>query len=186
MQALLKLLQDGRFHSGEALGAALGVSRSAVWKKLQGLHSEFGIEVFRVPGKGYRLAQPLKLLDADAITRCSPGLDSVVHVLPSIDSTNAEVIRRLDAGVTAPFCVLAERQTAGRVRHGFIGDAGCPGCKQVPGLGRIRRQMQIGKQRLPWTQALPLLGLRLLDLDDQVAVTENLLTGNQLGASLPV
>ncbi len=79
-----------------------------------------------------------------------------------------------------------QRQTAGRVRHGFIGDAGCPGCKQVPGLGRIRRQMQIGKQRLPWTQALPLLGLRLLDLDDQVAVTENLLTGNQLGASLPV
>lgn len=118
MQALLKLLQDGRFHSGEALGAALGVSRSAVWKKLQGLHSEFGIEVFRVPGKGYRLAQPLKLLDADAITRCSPGLDSVIHVLPSIDSTNAEVIRRLDAGATAPFCVLAERQTAGRGRRG--------------------------------------------------------------------
>ncbi|MCC3264035.1 HTH domain-containing protein, partial [Paenibacillus polymyxa] len=42
MQTLLKLLGDGRFHSGEELGAALGVSRSAGWKRLQGLESEFG------------------------------------------------------------------------------------------------------------------------------------------------
>ncbi len=33
MLPLLRLLQDGRFHSGEALGAALGISRAAVWKQ---------------------------------------------------------------------------------------------------------------------------------------------------------
>ena len=33
MQMLLKLLKDGEFHSGEDLGAVMGVSRSAVWKK---------------------------------------------------------------------------------------------------------------------------------------------------------
>ena len=34
MNKLLELLADGRFHSGEELGAALGVSRNAVWKGL--------------------------------------------------------------------------------------------------------------------------------------------------------
>lgn len=118
MQALLRLLQDGRFHSGEALGAALGISRSAIWKKLQGLRAEFGVEVFSVPGRGYRLAQPLALLDVDAIVRLAPGLGWAVNALPSVDSTNAEVMRRLGVGATAPFCVLAERQTAGRGRRG--------------------------------------------------------------------
>ena len=43
MLELLKLLQDGRFHSGEALGAQLGISRSAIWKQLQGLEAELGV-----------------------------------------------------------------------------------------------------------------------------------------------
>src|SRR5690606_12830641 len=34
---LVELLADGAFHSGEELGAALGVSRAAVWKQLQRL-----------------------------------------------------------------------------------------------------------------------------------------------------
>ena len=33
--ALLRLLADGRFRSGEALAAALGVSRAAVWKQMR-------------------------------------------------------------------------------------------------------------------------------------------------------
>ena len=37
LYALIKLLSDGRFHSGEAMGHALGLSRAAVWKALQQL-----------------------------------------------------------------------------------------------------------------------------------------------------
>ena len=37
LHALISLLSDGRFHSGEALGKALGVSRAAIWKYLKGL-----------------------------------------------------------------------------------------------------------------------------------------------------
>ena len=33
--ALIKLLSDGEFHSGDELGAVLGVSRTAVWKQLK-------------------------------------------------------------------------------------------------------------------------------------------------------
>ncbi len=40
------------------------------------------------------------------------------HVLPRVDSTNAEALRRLAAGEPAPFWILAHRQTAGRGRRG--------------------------------------------------------------------
>ena len=109
MLELLKLLQDGRFHSGEALGAKLGISRSAIWKQLQGLEAELGIEVFKVPGRGYRLSSSMSLLDAEQISRGADDLEWPVTVEPSVDSTNAEIFRRLDAGARAPFVLLAER-----------------------------------------------------------------------------
>lgn len=118
MLALLKLLQDGRFHSGEALGAALGVSRSAIWKQLQNLESELGIEIFKVPGRGYRLATPLALLDVDEIVERTGESRFAITVLEDVDSTNTEVARRLARGCDAPFAVIAERQSAGRGRRG--------------------------------------------------------------------
>ncbi len=120
MLELLKLLQDGRFHSGEALGATLGISRSAIWKQLQGLEAELGLEVFKVPGRGYRLSAPMTLLDAEQIARGADGVSWPVSVESSVDSTNAEIFRRLDAGARAPFALLAERQTAGRGRRGRV------------------------------------------------------------------
>jgi len=120
MLELLKLLQDGRFHSGEALGGRLGISRSAIWKQLQGLEAELGVEVFKVPGRGYRLSSPMILLDAERISQAIPDLGWPVAVEPSVDSTNAEIFRRLGAGARAPFVLLAERQTAGRGRRGRV------------------------------------------------------------------
>ena len=67
MLTLLKLLKDGRFHSGEALGAALGISRSAVWKQLQHLEAELNLPIHKVRGRGYQLASPLVFLNAEDI-----------------------------------------------------------------------------------------------------------------------
>jgi BirA family biotin operon repressor/biotin-[acetyl-CoA-carboxylase] ligase len=117
MLTLLKLLKDGRFHSGQALGAGLGISRSAVWKQLQHLEAELGLSVHKVRGKGYRLAKPLLLLDAAEIC-AKGGCEWPVHLFDSIDSTNAEALRSIGRGVEAPFLVLAERQIAGRGRRG--------------------------------------------------------------------
>ena len=116
MSRLIQLLQDGRFHSGEELGAALGVSRSAVWKQLQRLQSEFGVVVHKVRGRGYQLAGPVILLQEKAFVGRYLSWDCAVCA--SIDSTNAEALRRLEAGVRAPFALVAERQTAGRGRRG--------------------------------------------------------------------
>lgn len=59
-----------------------------------------------------------------------PGFS--VEVLPEIDSTNAELMRRLRAGVEDPVLLVAEHQTAGRGRmarpwHSSPGAAGSAG-----------------------------------------------------------
>jgi len=116
MLTLLNLLKDGRFHSGQDLGAALGISRSAVWKQLQHLEAELGLSIHKVRGRGYQLSAPLALLDPQEITRKAPQWP--VYVLDSVDSTNAEALRSIGEGALAPFLILAERQLAGRGRRG--------------------------------------------------------------------
>ncbi|MFP3497230.1 bifunctional biotin--[acetyl-CoA-carboxylase] ligase/biotin operon repressor BirA [Pseudomonas sp. SIMBA_059] len=118
MLTLLELLKDGRFHSGEALGAALGVSRSAVWKQLQHLEAELNLPIHKVRGRGYQLASPLAFLNAEEIAANSGSTVWPVYISDSVDSTNAEALRLVDAGSAAPFLVLAEQQTAGRGRRG--------------------------------------------------------------------
>lgn len=118
MRDVLKLLQDGEFHSGEALGAVLGVSRAAVWKRLQQLEAESGLVIHRVRGRGYRLASPISPLDSGALSRGLVDLGWQLSLVDSIDSTNAEVLRALAAGRDAPLLVLAEMQSSGRGRRG--------------------------------------------------------------------
>lgn len=112
---LLRLLADGRFHSGEELGERLGISRSAVWKQLQQLQADSEVCLHRVRGKGYRLEQPLSLLSAEAIKSRLPDLR--LWVEDRVDSTNALALRYLTCH-EPPFVVMAEAQTAGRGRRG--------------------------------------------------------------------
>jgi BirA family biotin operon repressor/biotin-[acetyl-CoA-carboxylase] ligase len=115
MLKLLTLLADGCFHSGNDLGYEIGVSRAAVWKRLQRLTDEFGLEVQSVPGKGYRLAYPLSLLKSDILRTSFPSLP--IFIYDSIGSTNDEA-KKLLAISAAPFAVLAEHQLVGRGRRG--------------------------------------------------------------------
>jgi BirA family biotin operon repressor/biotin-[acetyl-CoA-carboxylase] ligase len=115
---LLRLLSDGRFYSGERLGDSLGISRAGVWKQLRGLRAR-GVDIHSVPGRGYRLAEPLELLDADAVVAGLPKATrrrlGPVEVHYEIDSTNSEWLRRA-AGLPAGAVCMAETQRAGRGR----------------------------------------------------------------------
>lgn len=117
-QRLLRLLADGRFHSGQALGAALGISRGAVWKQVAALDG-LGLDVFRVPGRGYRLSRPLELLDAPVIqSALSPATRArlgALEVAGSVESTNSRLLAGPENTVAA---CLAEHQQAGRGRRG--------------------------------------------------------------------
>lgn len=117
---LLRILSDGRFHSGEALGGSLGIGRAAVWKCLRGLR-ETGVEVDSVPGRGYRLAEPLELLSEQDILRALPASARArlgpLDLRFELDSTNSELLRRAATLPSGAVC-LAEAQRAGRGRQG--------------------------------------------------------------------
>ena len=65
-EQLIKKLAPGKFISGQQIGDELGVSRAAVSKHISSLN-DMGLDVFSVTGKGYRLAQPVDLLDKSKI-----------------------------------------------------------------------------------------------------------------------
>lgn len=110
--------------SGDGLARAGGHTRAAAWKRIEALR-EAGIAIEAQAGRGYSLAQPVELLDAGAIRaqlagQAVAGLHDPqparIEVAWSLDSTNAELLRREPtAGVTV---LLAERQTGGRGRRG--------------------------------------------------------------------
>ena len=114
---LLEMLQDGRFHSGEEIGGMLGISRSAVWKKIKKINSQFGLVVHSVSGRGYRLAKEMIAL-APSKNFSGKHLAWNIQLFSVLDSTNAESLRRLNQGHVAPFAVVAEQQTSGRGRRG--------------------------------------------------------------------
>jgi len=119
---VLRILSDGHFHSGSALGEAMGVSRAAVWKAVHKLESDWQIKINAVSGRGYQLATPLELLDRDTIlSAMAPQYRSEVQdiqILPSVDSTNHYSLGQVSNGATSGLAVLAEHQTAGRGRRG--------------------------------------------------------------------
>jgi BirA family transcriptional regulator, biotin operon repressor / biotin---[acetyl-CoA-carboxylase] ligase len=119
--SLLMLLTDGRVHSGERLAQALGVSRAAVWKGIERLRLQ-GIDIEAVARRGYRLPEPVELLEERAIRAAIAGdrLDRLrsLSLLFEVDSTNT---RLLDLGPPPLGCadvVLSELQHAGRGRRG--------------------------------------------------------------------
>lgn len=119
---LLELLADGQFHSGQDLANALGLSRAGVWKRLRRLASDFELSLDAVRGKGYRLQQPLELLDRARIAAgiapdVSASIDSL-SVLRTIDSTNRCALDEPPSAPGRARIWLAEHQTAGRGRRG--------------------------------------------------------------------
>lgn len=64
-RALLAKLATGRL-SGDTLAREAGLTRAAVWKRIQNLRAA-GVAIDGQAGEGYQLAAPLDLLDAQRI-----------------------------------------------------------------------------------------------------------------------
>jgi len=163
---LLHHLADGEFHSGAALGEALGVSRMAVWKHLRTLRA-LGVSCESVRGKGYRLTRPCELLSRERIlaglaVQARDRLDTL-ELLLETPSTNTHLRDRALQGAASGTVCLAEMQTAGRGRHGRawvspfasnlylsllwrtpLGAAGLGGLSLAVGVGVLRALQQHG------------------------------------------
>ncbi len=119
---MLQLLAGEEFRSGELMARQLGVSRAAVWKRIEKLRAS-GLQIERLPGKGYRLASPIELLDESAILGALPTeirrCVYSIEILSSIESTSGLVLDRLRSGAEVHgMFVFAEQQTKGRGRRG--------------------------------------------------------------------
>jgi len=116
---VLRLLADGKSHSGESLGERLGAPLAEVAAcvcSIEGL----GIKVHELPGPEYRLADPIDLLDRERLARAlQAGSTAIsVEIVDECPSTNAVLMERARAGAPHASALACERQTAGRGRLG--------------------------------------------------------------------
>lgn len=117
---LLAFLEaDGEPVSGDRLAKELGVSRVAIWSRLERLRAA-GYVFAASTRKGYVLRSVPRQLDPALLDAHLRRLKVApkVEFLAEVDSTNSEAERRLAVGQEAPFAVLARAQKAGRGRLG--------------------------------------------------------------------
>ncbi|WP_376695735.1 biotin--[acetyl-CoA-carboxylase] ligase [Wenzhouxiangella sp. EGI_FJ10305] len=148
-------LADGQLHNGATLAEELGITRAAVWKRMQSLRG-MGLEIPGTAGDGYRLPHAIELLNQEAICAQleSPGIH--VETAGAVDSTNA---RLSAAGSRHAHALVAEAQTAGRGRRGR-------GWQSPPGSGLYLS--------LAWHFESGLAGLAPLSLVVGLAAAETL------------
>jgi len=113
---LLRLLGDARARSRAACARVLGVPAAAIDEAVASART-----LIEAGAGDLRLRGSVDWLDEGRIQArlIASGSRAVVQVLDTIDSTNAEIARRLVAGPVAPgTVVVAEWQSAGRGRRG--------------------------------------------------------------------
>ncbi len=115
---VLRLLADGEFHSGAALAQATAMSRASVWNAVQEIEAA-GVDVFSVRGRGYRLAQPVAMLDTQQIAQwVGESAPFNLEIVNEAESTNTLLLQRAQAGAPHASVIAAEWQSAGRGRMG--------------------------------------------------------------------
>jgi BirA family biotin operon repressor/biotin-[acetyl-CoA-carboxylase] ligase len=116
---LLKALQNGP-QTGVALAEQFGISRAAVWKRIEALRHA-GLQINALENRGYELKQKTQLLNLQSIREALPkecqSQLTGLHLFFETHSTQA-----LALAVSAPLSGmevwLAEMQTAGQGRRG--------------------------------------------------------------------
>ena len=116
LQQLIKVAPE--YRSGDALAQQFGISRTAIWKTIQGLQAA-GYTIESRHGRGYRYVANNRL-SASVIQSCLPAeMTPQLIVLPTVDSTNAYLKRwTSQAPLRQPTVVVADTQTAGYGRSG--------------------------------------------------------------------
>lgn len=110
---------EGGVFSGEELGAALNVSRTAVWKHVNKLKAR-GYRIESIPARGYRfLAAPDTLTDIELATGLRTGrFGRRIVSVREADSTNLLAFRLAEEGAEEGSVVIAESQSGGKGRLG--------------------------------------------------------------------
>lgn len=119
--ALLKALLSGP-KTGVALAQLLGISRAAIWKRVDYLRQQ-GVQIEASEAHGYFLTQPSALIEEALILQAMSSMQraqiSKLHVCFETDSTQTLALNQTapDQGIEV---WLAESQRAGQGRRGKI------------------------------------------------------------------
>ncbi len=170
--ALLRLLGDGEFHSGEVLAQKLGVSRASVNNALHGV-GQYGLTLHSVRGRGYRLAEAPQWLDVASVRKHlgARGGEFHLEIAEHAASSNSEMLQRAARQAPSGSVLALEWQSGGRGRlgrtwHSGLGNAltfsllwrfdcglaGLSGLSLATGVALIRvlRQCGVDSARLKW------------------------------------
>jgi len=120
-QRMLELFRGspGRVVSGEELGTALKVSRTAVWKHVKNLLSQ-GYQIESVPSRGYRFLAAPDVLTSLEITSGlqTKRIGRQISSVRETESTNLLAFRLAENSAPEGTVVIAEAQTGGKGRLG--------------------------------------------------------------------
>ena len=120
--SILRLLNDGEFHSGVLLAKQLQCSRAKISKALKHV-GILGIDLTKLCGRGYRWENPILWLNANSIFR-NFSINSKffdLEIFDFIDSTNSFLLNNLEKeqkNIDRISVAIAELQTNGRGRLG--------------------------------------------------------------------
>lgn len=117
---ILRALRAGGSLVGAELSARLGVTRAAVWARIEELR-RLGYEIEASPHTGYRLVCTPDVLHADDLKARLPAHTLIgrdIQVFQETGSTNDVLDRLARDGVAEGAVVFAEAQTRGRGRLG--------------------------------------------------------------------
>jgi BirA family biotin operon repressor/biotin-[acetyl-CoA-carboxylase] ligase len=118
---LTALRQAGSgFVSGAELSQELGVTRAAIWARVDDLR-KLGYDIAASPHQGYQLLSVPDVLHADDLVSLVKGIHVVgrdIRVFEKTNSTNDVVEKLARDGVPEGVVVFAEAQTQGRGRLG--------------------------------------------------------------------
>lgn len=110
---ILGLLSSEQFVSGEELASKLGISRAAISKHIDVLET-YGVSIYSVKGRGYKLAHPISLIDSTRLVR---SIEGRCFYFDEISSTNGFMLGHSGELKSGDVCI-AEYQSAGRGRRG--------------------------------------------------------------------
>lgn len=170
--ALLRLLADGEFHSGEVLAQSLGVSRASVNNALSGI-DQYGLNLHSVRGRGYCLTNSPQWLDTDKVSKllAAKAGDFHIEILDSAPSSNTLLLQRAAQAAPSGSVLAVEWQSGGRGRlgrpwHSGLGNAltfsllwrfdcglaGLSGLSLATGVALMRalQAVDVGGAQLKW------------------------------------
>ena len=120
---ILRLFREaGRgFVSGELISRELQVSRTAVWKHINGLR-DAGYKIEAIPSRGYHLLSSPDILSEEEVREKlnTSRIGRRLVCLPETTSTNADAFHLAEAGAEEGTTVIADAQNGGKGRRGRV------------------------------------------------------------------